>query len=47
MRLSVVVVADVVGVGVVVVVVVLASCVRRGVEDDTGCPPFSSLNNTT
>lgn len=44
MRLSVVVVADVVGVGVVVVV---ASCMRRGVEDDTGCPPFSSLNNTT
>lgn len=46
MRLSVVVVADVVGVGVVVVVVV-ASCMRRGVEDDAGCPPFSSLNNTT
>lgn len=40
--LSVVVEADVVIGGGVVVVVVVA---RRGVEDVTGCPPFSSLNN--
>lgn len=39
--LSVVVEADV-AVGGVVVVVVVA---RRGVEDVTGCSPFSSLNN--
>lgn len=40
--LSVVVEADVAVGGVVVVVVVVA---RRGVEDVTGCSPFSSLNN--
>lgn len=39
--MSVVVEADV-AVGGVVVVVVVA---RRGVEDVTGCSPFSSLNN--
>jgi len=36
-RLSVVVVAD---------VVVGVTCDRRGVDDDTGCPPFSSLFKT-
>lgn len=41
-RLSVVVVADVVVGGVVVAV----TCDRRGVDDDTGCPPFSSLFKT-